>query len=135
MSALKKYVKMFLTAVICFAMCLIPGKKAKAAVKKAQAGGQTAVSGKGNGRVCSESAKNALFAAENDGVVYEPQKREEGVKKANIRCLGPGDSRVLIQDVYRGKNRNRILGDYRNMIRGPGKKNSYAIRRSLLLMT
>lgn len=106
MSALKKYVKMFLTAMICFAMCLIPGKKAKEVVKKTQACGQTVALGKENGMVCSERGKNALFSAEKHGVGQKLQKREEGVKKANIRCLGPGD-----------------------------RKKRYAIRQKLLLMT
>lgn len=95
MKKLKNYFKMIITAVICFAMSLIPGKKAGKVMKNVFTDGQAV----------SDHTKKRKHATGNTGYVLQSFQSEAAapissrhryfLKKVFLRRKGPGDKSPL----------------------------------------
>ncbi len=91
MKNFKKYFKMLITAVICFAMCFVSGKNVTADVEKVLADGQAVPNHTEKDRVLTKSTstvfKNSQIAEK------EKNKYREGsfLKKIFFWLKGPGD--------------------------------------------
>ncbi|MDO4273691.1 MAG: hypothetical protein Q4D16_08475 [Eubacteriales bacterium] len=98
MKNIKKYFNMIITAVICFAMSLVPGKKANARVFRLLADGQ-AVSRNTKRKASDRRTENVFVMNHSNGSVFSSNgtgfKRSNSphyyLKKVFFWLQGPGD--------------------------------------------
>ncbi|MDC7287222.1 hypothetical protein NXH76_05370 [Blautia schinkii] len=91
MKNVKKYFKMIITAVICFAMSLIPGKKANAKVIEVLADGQAVSRNTERNSVNTRTENVSVFSRSNENVTRQSNCRRLYLKKVFYWLQGPGD--------------------------------------------
>ncbi|MDO4336803.1 MAG: hypothetical protein Q4C91_01810 [Eubacteriales bacterium] len=91
MKNMKKYFKMMITAVICLAMSLIPGKNVKADVMTVLSGGQAVSNNTERSTEYREHLKNAALNMQRRIVNTERLKQGSYIKKIFYWLQGPGD--------------------------------------------
>ena len=91
MKNVKKYFKMIITAVICFAMCLIPGKKASAKVVKVLADGQAVSHNTKRNSVNTIMENVSVCNSSNGTIAHKINRHRLYLKKVFYWLQGPGD--------------------------------------------
>lgn len=91
MKNVKKYFKLIITAVICFAMSLIPGKKANAKVIKVLADGQAVSRYTERNSVNTNMNNVSVFNSSNETMTLKSNSHRLYLKKVFYWLQGPGD--------------------------------------------
>lgn len=91
MKNMKKYFKLMITAVICLAMSLVPGKNVNADVMAVLSDGQAVSNNTKRSTECSEHLKNAALNMQRRDVNTERFKQGSFIKKIFFWLQGPGD--------------------------------------------
>ena len=95
MKNVKKYFKLIITAVICFAMSLIPGKKANAKVVKVLADGQAVSRNTKRSSVNTKIENVSVFSSSNETKAHRSNSPGYYLKKVFYWLQGPGDRSPL----------------------------------------
>lgn len=91
MKNFKKYFKMLLTAMICFAMCLVSGKNVTADVEKILADGQAGPNHTEKDGLLERSLRNVFEVSKIEEEKKRKYKEGSFLKKIFFWLKGPGD--------------------------------------------